>query len=56
LEEVMTEVMFQTPSDPTIVKVIITPESVRGGSKPELLRDPNRLERPTLGKAALRAE
>ena len=56
LEEVMTGVMFQTPSDPTIVKVVITPESVRGEKQPELLHDPNRLERPTLGKAALRAE
>ncbi|MBQ3556313.1 MAG: ATP-dependent Clp protease ATP-binding subunit ClpX [Oscillospiraceae bacterium] len=56
LEEVMTQVMFQTPSDPTIVKVVITPESVRGEKQPELLHDPNRLERPTLGKAALRAE
>ena len=56
LEEVMTQVMFQTPSDPTIVKVVITPESVRGEKEPELLRDPNRLERPMLGKAALRAE
>jgi len=56
LEEVMTGVMFRTPSDPTIVKVVITPESVRGEKQPELLHDPNRLERPTLGKAALRAE
>ena len=56
LEEVMTEVMFQTPSDPTIVKVVITPESVRGEEKPELVRDATRLERPSLGKAALRAE
>ncbi|MBE6956339.1 MAG: ATP-dependent Clp protease ATP-binding subunit ClpX [Ruminococcaceae bacterium] len=56
LEEVMTQVMFQTPSDPTIVKVVITPESVRGEKQPELLRDPERLDRPMLGKAALRAE
>ena len=31
LEEVMTRVMYQVPSDPTIVKVTITPETVAGG-------------------------
>ena len=56
LEEVMTEIMFEVPSDPTIVKVIITPDSVRGKSKPDIIRDPRRVDRPALGKAALRAQ
>ena len=30
LEEVMTQIMYQVPSDPTIIRVVITPERVRG--------------------------
>ena len=56
LEEVMTGVMYEVPSDPTIVRVVITPECVRGTGSPELIRDPERTQRPTLGKAALRAQ
>ena len=56
LEEVMTSVMYQVPSDPTIVRVIITPECVRGSGQPELQHDPNRTQRPALGRAALRAQ
>ena len=56
LEEVMTSVMYQVPSDPTIVRVVITPECVRGSGQPELQHDPNRTQRPALGKAALRAQ
>ena len=56
LEEVMTEIMYEVPSDPTIVKVIITPESVRGEGKPQIIRDPDRTERPALGKAALHVQ
>ena len=56
LEEVMTGVMYEVPSDPTIVRVVITPECVRGTGSPELIRDPERTLRPALGKAALRAQ
>lgn len=56
LEEVMTQVMYDVPSDPTIAKVIITPESVRDGACPEIVRDAARPTRPRLGAAALRAE
>ena len=56
LEEVMTKIMYDIPSDPTIVKVTITPECVTDGAEPELVRDPERLQRPRLGKAALREE
>ena len=56
LEEVMTSIMYQVPSDPTIVRVVITPECVRGSGEPELHRDPERTQRPSLGRAALRAQ
>ena len=56
LEEVMTQVMYDVPSDPTIAKVIITPASVRDGACPEIVRDAARPTRPRLGAAALRAE
>ena len=56
LEEVMTQIMYQVPSDPTIVRVVITPECVRGSGQPELHRDPERTQRPSLGRAALRAQ
>ncbi len=56
LEEVMTEVMYDVPSDPTITKVAITGPCVTQHAKPELTRDPERRLRPRLGKAALRAE
>ena len=41
MEQVMTSIMFQIPSDLTIKKVIITEECVRGG-EPTILRDPAR--------------
>ncbi len=56
LEEVMTSIMYQVPSDPTIVRVVITPECVNGSGQPELHRDPDRTQRPALGRAALRAQ
>ena len=56
LEEVMTQVMYDVPSDSTIAKVTITPACVTDRAQPELLRDPNRPARPRLGGAALRAE
>ena len=56
LEEVMTRVMYDVPSDPTITKVTITPESVADHVPPAVEHDPERTERPRLGGAALRAE
>ena len=41
MEQVMTSIMFQIPSDLTIKKVIITEECVQGG-EPTILRDPAR--------------
>ena len=45
--------MYDIPSDPTIVKVAITGECVREGTPPDLTRNPNRTQRPKLGKAAV---
>ena len=56
LEEVMTQVMYDVPSDPTIPKVTITEESVRDHVPPTVEHDPERTERPRLGGAGLRAE
>jgi len=56
LEEVMTQVMFDVPSDPEIAKVTITARCVSDRVPPEILRDPARTARPRLGAAALRAE
>ena len=46
LEESMTELMYEIPSDPAITKVTITEESVKGEGKPVLERDEERLKRP----------
>ncbi len=56
LEEVMTPVMYEVPSDEKIAKVIITPESIRGEAEPLVERQEDRPPRPRLGAAALRAE
>ena len=37
MEGVMTELMYTIPSDPTVQKVIITPESVNGTEKPTVI-------------------
>ena len=56
LEEVMTQVMYDVPSDPTITKVTITAESVRDHVPPTVEHDPERTHRPRLGGASLHAE
>ena len=56
LEEVMTQIMYDIPSDGTITEVDITAESVRGEAEPKLIRDPERPPRPRLGAAALQAQ
>lgn len=55
LEEVMTQVMYDIPSDGTVVEVDITAESVKDGAEPRIVRDPERPPRPRLGAAALKA-
>jgi ATP-dependent protease Clp ATPase subunit len=38
MEKVMTKIMYVIPSDLTIKKVIITPESIEG-AEPKIIRD-----------------
>ena len=38
LESVMTRIMYEIPSDPSITKVLITQECVRDGAEPEVVR------------------
>ena len=38
MERVMTDIMYSVPSDPTIVKVVITPECVAGEAEPTIFR------------------
>jgi len=49
LEEVMTQTMYDVPSDPTVSKVIITPESVKGEALPELVHGREGAARPRPG-------
>ena len=56
LEGVMTQVMYDIPSDGTITEVDITPESVKDGQPPKIIRDPERPPRHKLGAAALQAQ
>ncbi|CDC69035.1 MULTISPECIES: ATP-dependent Clp protease ATP-binding subunit ClpX [environmental samples] len=43
MEGMLTQIMYDVPSDPTISKVVITRECVEGAGKPELTRDPNKI-------------
>ena len=43
MEGMLTQIMYDVPSDPTISKVTITRECVEGTGKPELTRDPNKI-------------
>ena len=56
LEEVMTRVMYNVPSDPTITKVTVHADCFTEGAAPELTHDPERTQRPRLGRAALMAK
>ena len=43
MEGILTQIMYDIPSDPTIVKVVVTKASVEGTGKPVLTRDPNKI-------------
>ena len=43
MEGMLTQIMYDVPSDPTISKVVITKECVESTGKPELTRDPNKI-------------
>ena len=38
MEGILTEIMFEIPSDPTVEKVVVTPECVRGERGPDIVR------------------
>ena len=43
MEGLLTQIMYDVPSDPTIVKVTVTRNCVEGKGQPELTRDENRV-------------
>ena len=45
-EEVMMNIMFEIPSDPTIQSVLITENCVRNGEKPQVVRDSSKPRQP----------
>ncbi len=43
MEGMLTQIMYDIPSDPTVVKAVITKECVEGTAEPELTHDPNKI-------------
>ena len=43
MEGLLTKVMYEIPSDETVVKVVVTKECVEGTAEPELTHDPNKI-------------
>ena len=43
MEGILTQIMYDIPSDPTVVKAVITRECVEGAGQPELTRDPEKI-------------
>jgi ATP-dependent Clp protease ATP-binding subunit ClpX len=43
MEGMLTQLMYDIPSDPTVVKVVITRDCVEGTGQPELTRDPEKV-------------
>ena len=41
-EGILTQVMYDVPSDPTVTKVTITRDCVEGKAQPTITRDPNK--------------
>ena len=41
MEGLLTKVMYEIPSDETVVKAVVTKECVEGTAEPELTHDPN---------------
>ena len=38
MEDILTDLMFETPSDNTIEKIIVTKETVTDNAKPQIIR------------------
>ena len=43
MEGLLTKVMYEIPSDPTVVKAVVTKECVEGTAEPELTHDPDKI-------------
>ncbi|MCI6567311.1 ATP-dependent Clp protease ATP-binding subunit ClpX [Dysosmobacter sp. HCP28S3_G4] len=43
MEGLLTQIMYDIPSDPTVEKAVITKECVEGTGEPELTRNPNKI-------------
>ncbi len=43
MEGLLTQIMYDIPSDPTVTKVVITRDCVEGTGQPELTRDPEKI-------------
>lgn len=54
VEEILSETMFEAPSDPTLIKVLVTADTVKEGSQPERVHDPNAEKKAAAGKKAAR--
>ena len=53
MEGILTEIMFDIPSDPTVEKVVVTPACVRGERGPDIVRGQSREQRlPNRGTAS----
>ncbi len=52
MEEILTELMFNIPSDPTVQKVTITSDTVKNGTAPEIVVDPDKKPARLLSKGA----
>ncbi len=46
MEDIMTNIMYEIPSDPTVQSVLITEDCVRNGSKPVVTRDASKPRTP----------
>ena len=56
MEDVMSKIMYEVPSDPSITKVVITASCILEGAEPEIQRDERHSRRavPSTGKASMK--
>ena len=43
VEDIMNDIMFEAPSDPTVEKVVVTAKGILDGSGPEIIHVPREL-------------
>ena len=43
MEGLLTQIMYDIPSDKTVVKAVVTKDCVEGKAEPELTRDPEKI-------------